>query len=180
MKPKILVVDDEWEIRSLLRTALEIEEFEVWESVDGEDAVNFIESKTPDLILLDINLPKMDGYQVCSTMRKMGFTNPIIMLTCQTQVHQKVIGLESGADDYVAKPFALDELIARIRAQLRRTDVSRQQAEGLLKSKWDEINEGLKLAEMLQQPFLQFPRHDDFEVAVQYFPVGKIGGIFII
>lgn len=178
MKPKILVVDDEWEIRSLLKTALEIEDFEVWESVDGEEALDLIEKKTPDLVLLDINLPKIDGYQVCSTMRKMGFVNPIIMLTCQAQIHQRVIGLESGADDYVPKPFALDELIARIRAQLRRSNVSKIQAEGLLKSKWDEINEGLKLAEMLQQPFHQSPRLKNLEVAVQYFPVGKIGGDF--
>ena len=117
---KILVVDDDKNICELLRLYIEKEDFAVELAYDGRRALELFESFSPDLILLDIMLPELDGWQVCREIRKHSQC-PIIMLTANGEVFDKVLGLELGADDYVVKPFETKEVIARIKAVLRRT-----------------------------------------------------------
>lgn len=119
-KEKILVVDDEKNICDLLRMYLEKEGYSVVIAYTGLDAVNMFASENPDLVLLDVMLPQLDAWQVCREIRKTNET-PIIMLTAKDEVFDKVLGLELGADDYITKPFDTKELVARIKAVLRRT-----------------------------------------------------------
>jgi len=116
---KILVVDDDANICELLRLYLEKEGYTVFQANDGEEALELFKDQSPDLILLDIMLPKLDGWQVCRTIRKQSAV-PVIMLTAKGETFDKVLGLELGADDYVVKPFDAKEVIARIKAVLRR------------------------------------------------------------
>ncbi|NMA06309.1 MAG: response regulator transcription factor [Ruminococcaceae bacterium] len=117
---KILVVDDEKNICELLRLYLEKEGYEVVISLDGEDAIEKHRTENPDLILLDIMLPITDGWEVCRRIRERSEV-PIIMLTAKGQTFDKVMGLELGADDYIVKPFDMKEVLARIKAVLRRS-----------------------------------------------------------
>ena len=119
-KEKILVVDDDKNICELLRMYLDKEGYVVLMAHNGIDAVNAFNTGNPDLILLDIMLPQLDGWQVCREIRKLSEA-PIIMLTAKDEVFDKVLGLELGADDYVTKPFDTKEIVARIKAVLRRT-----------------------------------------------------------
>lgn len=121
MKNKILIVDDDLNICELLRLYLEKEGFETVVANDGEQAVDLALKKQPDLILLDIMLPKLDGWQVCREIRKTMDT-PIIMITAKGEVFDKILGLELGADDYVTKPFDTKEVVARVKAVLRRSN----------------------------------------------------------
>jgi DNA-binding response OmpR family regulator len=121
-KVSILVVEDEEKIRSALVDFLEFHNFEVTEAADGLEAERITAEKRFDLILLDLMLPKISGEQLCSKWRSDGFQTPIIMLTAKGQEKEKVAGLNLGADDYITKPFSLEELLARINAVLRRTD----------------------------------------------------------
>ena len=120
MQYKILIVDDDENICELLRLYLEKDGFDTIVANDGEQAVDFAAKYSPDLILLDIMLPKLDGWQVCRQIRKTRET-PIIMLTAKGETFDKILGLELGADDYVSKPFDTKEVIARIKAVLRRS-----------------------------------------------------------
>ncbi len=115
----ILVVDDEKHIRELVRLYLEKEGFSVVMADDGEKAVQIVKSQAPQLVVLDIMLPKLDGWDVCREVRKFSAV-PIIMLTAKGEEFDKVLGLELGADDYLTKPFSPRELVARVRAILRR------------------------------------------------------------
>ncbi|GIO28242.1 response regulator YycF [Ornithinibacillus bavariensis] len=119
MAQKILVVDDEQPIADILKFNLEKEGYEVVCAYDGDEAIKLAEAEKPDLILLDIMLPNKDGNEVCREIRKTQ-TMPIIMLTAKDSEIDKVLGLELGADDYVTKPFSNRELIARVKANLRR------------------------------------------------------------
>lgn len=119
MGKKILIVDDEKNIVDILKFNLKKEGFSTIEAYDGEQALNLALSEKPDLILLDIMLPKMDGFTVCRKLRQTMET-PIIMLTAKEEEVDKVLGLELGADDYITKPFSPRELIARVKANLRR------------------------------------------------------------
>lgn len=119
MALKILVVDDEQPIADILKFNLEKEGYEVICAYDGEEAIELAEAEEPDLVLLDIMLPNKDGNEVCREIRKTQ-TMPIIMLTAKDDEIDKVLGLELGADDYVTKPFSNRELIARVKANLRR------------------------------------------------------------
>ncbi len=121
MDRKVLVVEDDANIADLLRIYLEKEGFSVTIAGDGGTALRVFREINPDLVLLDVMLPVMDGWQVCSAIRKTDKT-PIIMLTAKEETDDKVHGLEIGADDYITKPFEVKELIARIHAVLRRTD----------------------------------------------------------
>jgi two-component system alkaline phosphatase synthesis response regulator PhoP len=121
----ILVVEDEEKIRSALVDFLEFHNFEVTEAADGLEAERITAEKRFDLILLDLMLPKISGEQLCSKWRSDGLQTPIIMLTAKGQEKEKVAGLNLGADDYITKPFSLEELLARINAVLRRTDPAR-------------------------------------------------------
>jgi two-component system, OmpR family, KDP operon response regulator KdpE len=116
----ILVVDDEPQIRRVMRTTLATHGYTVIEALSGEEALELIRSEKVDLILLDVNLPGISGVETCREMRRTGDV-PIIMLTVRNSEHDKVMALDAGADDYVVKPFGVEELMARIRAALRRT-----------------------------------------------------------
>jgi two-component system, OmpR family, response regulator MprA len=119
---KVLVVDDERAVRDSLRRALELEGYDVELAADGEDALERLaENGEPDAVVLDILMPKMDGLEVCRRLRREGHRLPVLMLTARDEVENRVSGLDAGADDYVTKPFALEELLARLRALLRRT-----------------------------------------------------------
>ncbi len=118
---KVLVVDDDRNICELIRLYLEKEGFSVVLAYDGQSAVELFKENTPSVVLLDIMLPKMDGFQVCREIRRIS-NIPIIMLTAKGETFDKVLGLELGADDYMVKPFENKELVARIKAVLRRYD----------------------------------------------------------
>jgi two-component system, OmpR family, response regulator MprA len=119
---KILVVDDERAVRESLRRALELEGYEIELAADGEEALDRLESNSqPDALVLDVLMPGLDGLEVCRRLRRSGNTLPVLMLTARAEVENRVEGLDAGADDYVTKPFALEELLARLRALLRRT-----------------------------------------------------------
>lgn len=117
---KILVVDDEASIRRILETRLKLAGYNVATAADGQEALDLFNGFQPDLVILDVMLPKLDGYEVCREIRKTSDT-PIIMLTAVADVSNRIQGLEIGADDYVVKPFSPSELEARIKAVLRRT-----------------------------------------------------------
>ena len=118
--PRILIVDDEPHIVRGLEDNLRFEGYETTVSLDGEDGLRRATSEAPDLILLDVMMPRMSGWDVCRELRRRGIDVPVIMLTARGEEGDRVRGLELGADDYVAKPFALRELLARVRAVLRR------------------------------------------------------------
>jgi two-component system response regulator MprA len=119
---KILVVDDERAVRESLRRALELEGYEIELAADGQEALYRLDSDAqPDALVLDVLMPGVDGLEVARTIRRSGNRLPILMLTARTQVEDRVEGLDAGADDYLTKPFALEELLARLRALLRRT-----------------------------------------------------------
>jgi len=119
---KILVVDDERAVRDSLRRALELEGYSVELASDGEEALDRLSANgEPDAMILDVLMPGMDGLEVCRRVRREGNRIPVLMLTARTEVENRVAGLDAGADDYVTKPFALEELLARMRALLRRT-----------------------------------------------------------
>ncbi len=129
MKNKILVVDDERNIVELVRLYLEKEGFEAVCAYTGEEALAKFESENPDLIILDLMLPETDGWQVCREIRKTSQV-PIIMLTAKSDTFDKVLGLELGADDYMTKPFEAKELLARVKAVLRRSESQTKPAGG--------------------------------------------------
>lgn len=118
---KILIVDDEQPIRTLLDYNLKQSNFETIMAADGEQAVLKVENENPDLILLDLMLPIMDGVEVCKLLRQKNINTPIIMLTAKGEETDKVLGLEIGADDYMTKPFSPREVVARVKAVLRRS-----------------------------------------------------------
>jgi two-component system response regulator MprA len=119
---KILVVDDERAVRESLRRALELEGYEIELAADGSEALYRLEgTEEPDAVILDVLMPGVDGLEVCRRLRGSGSKLPVLMLTARTEVEDRVAGLDAGADDYVTKPFALEELLARVRALLRRT-----------------------------------------------------------
>jgi two-component system, OmpR family, response regulator MprA len=119
---RVLVVDDERAVRDSLRRALELEGYDVELAADGEEALERLaQNGEPDAVVLDILMPKMDGLEVCRRLRREGHHLPVLMLTARDEVENRVAGLDAGADDYVTKPFALEELLARLRALLRRT-----------------------------------------------------------
>jgi two-component system response regulator MprA len=120
---RILVVDDERAVRESLRRALKLEGYGVELAGDGREALDRLESGAddPDAVVLDVLMPEVDGLEVCRRLRRAGSRLPILMLTARAEVENRVEGLDAGADDYVTKPFALEELLARLRALLRRT-----------------------------------------------------------
>ncbi len=119
---KILVVDDEKPISDIITFNLQKEGYEVYTAFDGEEALKEVYQVQPDLILLDVMLPKLDGFQVLRRLRE-AFNTPVIMLTAREEEVDKVLGLELGADDYITKPFGMRELMARVKANLRRIEI---------------------------------------------------------
>jgi len=124
---KVLIVDDEPNIRELLSTSLRFAGFSIHAVGNGADAVAAAEKGEPDIILLDVMLPDMNGFAVTKKIRAMGITAPVLFLTARDDINDKITGLTVGGDDYVTKPFSLDEIIARINAILRRTKAGEQE-----------------------------------------------------
>jgi DNA-binding response OmpR family regulator len=120
MPERILIVEDEWQMRMLLRDNLQFEGYDVACVGSGEEALRDVTQFRPDLILLDLMLPGIDGFEVCRRLRTENVESPIVMITVRKAESQRVMGLDLGADDYVTKPFSVIELLARIRVQLRR------------------------------------------------------------
>jgi two-component system, OmpR family, response regulator MprA len=139
---KILVVDDERAVRDSLRRALELQGYEVELASDGAEALQCLAANgQPDAVVLDILMPGMDGLEVCRQIRRRGYGVPVLMLTARDAVGDRVEGLDAGADDYVVKPFALEELLARIRALLRRGSPS---TDGVLRFADVELDPGTR------------------------------------
>ena len=122
---RVLVVEDEPRMAALLRQGLEEDAYAVDVVSDGLEALEWVQSAAYDLILLDIMLPGLDGFEVCQTLRRQGYFMPILMLTARDTLTDKVMGLDSGADDYLLKPFAIEEVTARLRALRRRSGPSK-------------------------------------------------------
>ena len=128
MSKKILVVEDERNIVDILTFNLIREGYETLEALDGAAGLKLALDEDPDLILLDLMLPNMDGFEVCRTLREQGRATPIIMLTAREEETDKVLGLELGADDYITKPFSMRELLARVKSNIRRSEMLSQAA----------------------------------------------------
>ncbi len=132
----VLIVEDERAIVEILKFNLQREGYETLEALDGETGLELAATRDPDLILLDVMLPKMNGFDVCAALRRAGSTVPILMLTAREEENDKVFGLEAGADDYITKPFSMRELMARVKANIRRRSLDaalRGPAEQLLR-----------------------------------------------
>ena len=139
---KILVVDDERAVRESLRRALELEGYEIALAADGREALGRLEQNgRVDAVILDVLMPGLDGLEVCRRLRRSGSRVPVLMLTARDEVENRVAGLDAGADDYVTKPFALEELLARVRALLRRTSAG---AGGVLRFADLELDPGTR------------------------------------
>ena len=159
MGKRVLVVDDEKNIVDILSFNLKKSGFEIVTAYDGEAALDEYTKERPDIILLDVMLPLIDGFEVCKLIRKNDKTTPIIMLTAREEETDKVFGLELGADDYITKPFSVRELQARIKANIRRSDAhadkpSEDKPEGLTvdKERYDVYVNGIA-AELTQREF---------------------------
>lgn len=136
MAKTVLIVEDERPIVEILKFNLKREGYEVLEALDGKTGLELGKTRDPDLILLDVMLPEMNGFEVCAALRDFGSAVPIIMLTAREEESDKVFGLEAGADDYITKPFSMRELLARVKANIRRRSLdagTRGPSENLLK-----------------------------------------------
>ncbi|CAI9389294.1 winged helix-turn-helix domain-containing protein [Niallia sp. Sow4_A1] len=149
MKKKVLVVDDEQSIVTLLKYNLQQAGYDVLTAMDGEEGLNLALTANPDVILLDLMLPKKDGMDVCKELRQQKVLTPILMLTAKDDEFDKVLGLELGADDYMTKPFSPREVIARIKAVLRRTQMQVPTSSNEVNTDEDE---GIKIAELKVLP----------------------------
>lgn len=123
MEKTVLIVEDEREIVEILKFNLKREGYETMEALDGETGLRLALEGDPDLILLDVMLPKMNGFDICAEIRRAGKVTPVIMLTAREEETDKIFGLEAGADDYITKPFSMRELMARVKANIRRRDL---------------------------------------------------------
>ncbi len=122
----LAIIEDDESVRQSLVLNLELEGFEIVTAGDGEEGVKVVQEKKPDLIILDVMMPKKDGLQTCKELRNLGVSCPLILLTAKNAEVDRVLGLDLGADDYLAKPFGMLELIARVKALLRRTQAARE------------------------------------------------------
>ena len=154
---RILVVDDEPQLRRALERALKLEGYEVELAADGDQALAAAAGARPDAIVLDVLMPKRDGLEVCRALRSQGDRTPVLMLTARDAVRDRVDGLDAGADDYVVKPFALEELLARVRALLRRGDAGGEgrltYADLSLDPATREVNRGEREVELTKTEF---------------------------
>jgi two-component system response regulator MprA len=156
---RILVVDDEPAVREALERVLRLEGFEVAMACDGREAVRSQAATPADAVLLDVLMPQLDGLEVCRRMRDTGDRTPVLMLTARDQVGDRVAGLEAGADDYLSKPFALEELLARLRALLRRSGWADEREtlrfdDLVLDPHAHEVRRGRRLVELTRTEYL--------------------------
>ena len=157
---KFLVVDDERAVRESLRRALELEGYEIELAADGQEALQRLDANgegQPDAVILDVLMPVIDGLEVCRRIRRSGNRVPVLMLTARDEIENRVAGLDAGADDYVTKPFALEELVARVRALLRRTSASEDELLRFADLELDpgtrEVRRGADLIELTRTEF---------------------------
>jgi len=154
---RILVVDDERAVREALERALRLEGYDVGSAADGREALVSLAGHRVDAIVLDVLMPVLDGLETCRTLRRQGDDTPVLMLTARHEVSDRVAGLDAGADDYLVKPFALDELLARLRALLRRTSGGDEQlafADLTLDPKTREVHRNGRPIELTRTEFL--------------------------
>jgi len=156
---RLLVVDDDPSLREALALVLDLNGFDVTTAQDGREAIRTLAEAPPDAVVLDVLMPGIDGLEVCRRMRAAGDTTPVLMLTARAEVSERVEGLEAGADDYLAKPFAREELVARLRALLRRTgwegdDTALRFADLELDPVAHEARRGGRLLELTRTEFL--------------------------
>jgi two-component system response regulator MprA len=144
---RLLVVDDDPSVREALALVLDLGGFDVVTACDGREAIRTLSVDSPDAVILDVLMPGLDGLEVCRRMRAIGNHTPVLMLTARTEVSERVAGLEAGADDYLVKPFAREELIARLRALLRRTG-------------WEGEAPALRFADLELDPLAHEARRD--------------------
>ena len=145
---RLLVVDDDPSVREALALVLDLNGFEVTTATDGREAIRTLAIDSPDAVILDVLMPGLDGLEVCRRLRATGDRTPVLMLTARSEVSERVAGLEAGADDYLAKPFAREELIARLRALLRRTG-------------WEGDEQTLRFEDLELDPLAHEARRDD-------------------
>jgi len=167
---RVLVVDDEPQFRRALERALKLEGYDVALASNGEEALTAVEEGSPDAIVLDVLMPRLDGLETCRRLRAGGDSTPVLMLTARDAISDRVDGLDAGADDYLVKPFALEELLARLRALLRRRDDGDEAAKTLeyadlsLDPATREVKRGERRVELtktefsLLQLFMEHPR----------------------
>ena len=177
---RILLVEDAPEVRILIRGILESQNYTAHAVETGAEALSSLAEQTHDLVLLDLDLPDIQGTTLCRQLRAEGFKRPIMMLTCHNLSHERAAGLDCGADDYLGKPFLPEELLARVRAQLRREERFRQSLEELLRERWDSIDEGMRLAQKMQQPLSDRQRSTHISSAARHIPIGRVGGDFFL
>jgi len=156
---RLLVVDDDPSLREALALVLDLNGFDVTTAGDGREAIRMLVEAPPDAVVLDVLMPGIDGLEVCRRMRAAGDRTPVLMLTARTEVSERVEGLEAGADDYLAKPFAREELVARLRALLRRTgwegdDTTLRFEDLKLDPSTHEARRGDRLLELTRTEFL--------------------------
>jgi len=156
---RILVADDEPAVRDSLRRALRLEGYEVELAADGEEAMEAVGRRVPDAVVLDVLMPRLDGIAACRRLRALGDRTPVLMLTARDAVSDRVAGLDAGADDYLVKPFALEELLARLRALLRRSvnggsDGVLQFADVTLDPATREVHRGTRRIDLTRTEFL--------------------------
>ena len=173
MVTKILVVDDDKNICDLLRMYLEKEGYEVKTASDGVEGVTAFRMYEPDMVLLDIMMPKKDGWQVCREIREHS-SKPIIMITAKGETIDKVLGLELGADDYIVKPFSAREVVARVKAVLRRFSAAKEEPEKVLRFPGLEINISNYDVRIQGEPVQFTPK----EVEILYLLASKPGRVF--
>ncbi|HEX2468134.1 MAG TPA: response regulator transcription factor [Solirubrobacterales bacterium] len=158
-RPQILVVDDERAVRDALARALELGGFEVALAANGEEGLGLVERDAPDVVVLDLMMPGLDGVRACRILRERGNHTPVLMLTARSEVSWRVEGLEAGADDYLTKPFALEELLARLHALLRRSGSPEREApltfeDLVLDPASHEVHRGERRLELTRTEFL--------------------------
>lgn len=166
MKNKVLVVDDEQSIVTLLQYNLEQAGFEVVTAMDGAEGKRLAETESPDMIVLDLMLPKLDGMDVCKKLRQQNIMTPILMLTAKDDELDKILGLELGADDYMVKPFSPREVIARVKAILRRAQLQTEAA-----SDNDQAEEQIQIGKLTIYPgkYEAFFHEDQLELTLKEF-----------
>jgi len=163
MFKKILVVDDEKNIADIIAFNLRKEGYEVICAHDGEEGLRLANEENPALILLDIMMPKLDGFEVCRRVREKSQT-PIIMLTARAEEVDKVLGLELGADDYVTKPFGFRELMARVKANIRRKDIGEPYPESSEQTRYGDLTVDLRRFEIRKRGEVLNLTHREFEL----------------
>jgi two-component system response regulator MprA len=146
-QPRILVVDDEPAVQSALSRALTLEHYDVSHAADGLQALEQLGACPYEAVILDIAMPRLDGLEVCRRLRQGGDRTPVLMLTARGEIDDRVAGLDAGADDYLAKPFALRELLARVRALLRRAEEGEEDLEGVQTLAFEDLRLDLRAHE---------------------------------